>query len=261
MDKSTLSIVKIGGNIIENKDELQAFLKLFVQIPGKKILVHGGGKEATFMASKLGISSKMIDGRRITDAESLKVITMVYAGLLNKNITASLQSMDCNAMGMSGADGNSITSTKRPVKSIDYGWVGDVTFVNNENIKKLLDSDFTPVFCALTHDEKGQLLNTNADTIAAELGKSLSDLYDVSLFYCFELPGVLKDISDPNSVIKTLNTTLYDQLLKENIISAGMLPKLTNCFEALKNGVQKVYIGNQSMFQENETNFTTISLQ
>ncbi|MAD98343.1 MAG: acetylglutamate kinase [Flavobacteriaceae bacterium] len=260
MDKSSLSIVKIGGNIIENKAELKAFLELFVQIPGKKILVHGGGKEATAMATKLGISSKMVDGRRITDSDSLKVITMVYAGLLNKNITASLQSLECNAIGISGADGNSITSIKRPVKTIDYGWVGDVTSVHNSNIQKLLESDFTPVFCAITHDGHGQLLNTNADTIAAELGKSLSDLYDVNIFYCFELPGVLRDISDSNSVITQLNSESYEELRKQNVISDGMLPKLTNCFDALKHGVQKVYIGNQSMFRQNETNFTTISL-
>ncbi len=213
--KPILSIVKIGGNIIENQGELSKFLKLFSEMEGPKILVHGGGKLATEIAKKIGVESKMIGGRRITDEEGLKVITMVYAGLTNKNIVAELQAKGCNALGMSGADGNAIRAHKRPVKDIDYGFAGDVDAVNEGLLAHLLTLGLTPVFCAMTHDGKGQLLNTNADTIASELAIGLAKLYQTTLYYCFEKNGVLRDVSDDNSVIKHIDTEIYKDLLEQ----------------------------------------------
>lgn len=255
-----LSIVKIGGNIIEDEMALDKFLKLFSKIEGNKILVHGGGKRATHIASKLGIESKMINGRRITDAATLEVITMVYGGLVNKNIVAKLQANNINAIGLTGADINAIQSDKRPVKEIDFGFVGDVKSVNHDGINKLIEAEFTPVFCAITHDKNGQLLNTNADTITSQVAVGMSKLYDVSIYYCFELNGVLKSIEDKNSVIKSIDSKIYKELISDGIISDGMLPKLENCFDALKNGVSKVHLGNTSMFTQKNDNFTTITL-
>lgn len=255
-----LSIIKIGGNIIEDETSLNAFLKLFSDIKGHKILVHGGGKRATHIASKLGIESKMVNGRRITDAETLKVITMVYGGLVNKNVVAKLQALQTDAIGLTGADINSIKSEKRPVKEIDFGFVGDVKTVASNSIDKLIKADFTPVFCAITHDGNGQLLNTNADTIASTIAVGMSKLYDVSIYYCFELNGVLQDFNDKNSVVKDINTATYKELLAQKIITDGMIPKIDNCFDALNNGVQKVHIGNAAMFTKENDNFTTITL-
>ena len=260
MSKERVSIIKIGGNIIENKEKLTAFLTLFSKIKGPKILVHGGGKSATQLSQKLGMETKMINGRRITDKDSLDVITMVYAGLINKNIVATLQGLDCDAMGMSGADAGSILSVKRPVKDIDFGWVGDVISVNTESISRLLNTGITPVFCAITHDGKGQLLNTNADTIAAELAIGLSEMYESHLYYCFELNGVLLNISDENSVIEKITMDDYVQLLDQKLIYDGMLPKLKNCFDALNKGVSKVYIGNENLFNQSDKKYTTIQL-
>ena len=260
MSKEKLSIVKIGGNIIEDEAALQAFLKLFSNLKGKKILVHGGGKRATHVASKLGIASKMIDGRRITDAETLKVITMVYGGLVNKNIVAKLQSLNTNAIGLTGADANSITSVKRPVKTIDYGFVGDVKQVNHQAVNKLIEADFTPVFCAITHDAAGQLLNTNADTITSQVAIGMSAIYDTSIYYCFELNGVLKDINNKESVVKHIDSKIYKDLLEQGIISDGMLPKLENCFDALQNGVHTINMGNTAMLTQENDNFTKITL-
>ena len=255
-----LSIVKIGGNIIEDDTSLTAFLKLFSELEGKKILVHGGGKRATAIASKLGIESKMVNGRRITDAETLEVITMVYGGLVNKNMVAQLQSLNINAIGLTGADANSITSDKRPVKEIDYGFVGDVKSVGYHSINKLIEADFTPVFCAITHDGKGQLLNTNADTITSQLAIGMSQLYETSIYYCFELNGVLKDINDKDSVIKHIDSNLYKELLDQGVIADGMLPKLENCFDALKSGVKTINMGNTNMLTKENDNFTRITL-
>ncbi|WP_159948389.1 acetylglutamate kinase [Polaribacter septentrionalilitoris] len=255
-----LSIIKIGGNIIEDETSLNNFLKLFSELEGNKILVHGGGKKATFIASKLGIESKMVNGRRITDAETLEVITMVYGGLVNKNVVAKLQSLNINAIGLTGADINSIQSDKRPVKEIDFGFVGDVKKVANHSIDKLIKADFTPVFCAITHDGNGQLLNTNADTIASTIAVAMSKIYNTSIYYCFELNGVLEDFNDKTSVIQQINTEKYQNLLANNIITDGMIPKIDNCFDALNNGVQKVHIGNTAMFTKENTNFTTITL-
>lgn len=258
--KQKLSIIKIGGNVIENKTELTKFLKLFSGIQSPKILVHGGGKLATQVASKLGIEAKMIGGRRITNAETLEVITMVYAGLTNKNIVAELQANNCNAIGLSGVDGDAIQAHKRPVKDIDYGFAGDVEGVNSTMISKLLAADLTPVFCAMTHDGNGQLFNTNADTIASELAIGMSELYETTLYYCFEKKGVLMDIADDNSVVKHIDSKTYQELLKNGIIADGMLPKLENCFHALNKNVSKVCIGHPSMLNSENELFTTITL-
>ena len=255
-----LSIIKIGGNIIEDESSLHEFLKLFSNLTGKKILVHGGGKKATQIAAKLGIASTMVNGRRITDAATLEVITMVYGGLVNKNIIAKLQSLGINAIGLSGADGNTILSSKRPVKEIDYGFVGDVKNVDNQAIEVLINHDFTPVFCAITHDGNGQLLNTNADTITSQIAVSMSKNYETSIYYCFELNGVLEDINDKNSVIKHINSKSYSTLLSDGIIADGMLPKLENCFNALKNGVRAVFMGNTTILTKENENYTKIML-
>ena len=260
MSKEKLSIIKIGGNIIEDDTSLNAFLKLFSNLEGKKILVHGGGKRATAMASKLGIESKMVNGRRITDKETLEVITMVYGGLVNKNIVAKLQALQIDAIGLTGADINSIKSNKRQVTNIDYGFVGDVKEVASNSIDRLIKANFTPVFCAITHDGNGQLLNTNADTIASKVAIGMSKKYDTTIYYCFELNGVLRDINDQNSVIKYLNINTYNKLLKDGNIADGMLPKLENCFDALKNGVSKVNMGNTNMFTKENDNFTSITI-
>lgn len=256
----TLKIVKIGGNIIEDEASLNAFLKLFSKLEGKKILVHGGGKRATSIASKLGIESQMINGRRVTDAGTLEVITMVYGGLVNKNIVAKLQALNVNALGLTGADINSIKSEKRPVKEVDFGFVGDVKKVAHESINKLIQADFTPVFCAITHDGNGQLLNTNADTITSQVAVGMSKLYETSIYYCFELNGVLEDINDKNSVIKHIDSKLYKELLEKGIIADGMLPKLENCFDALQNGVNTINMGNTAMLTKANDNFTKITL-
>jgi acetylglutamate kinase len=255
-----LSIVKIGGNIIEDDDSLIAFLKLFSNLKGKRILVHGGGKRATYIASKLGIESKMINGRRITDADTLEVITMVYGGLVNKNVVAKLQALNTNAIGLTGADINSIKSKKRPVKEVDFGFVGDVKEVDHNSIDKLIQANFTPVFCAITHDGNGQLLNTNADTITSQVAIAMSHLYETSIYYCFELEGVLENINDKNSVIKHINFNTYKALLDKGIISDGMLPKLENCFDALKHGVHNINMGNTAMLTQENDNFTKITL-
>ena len=260
MSKEKLSIIKIGGKIIEDDTSLNAFLKLFSILEGKKILVHGGGKRATAMASKLGIESKMVNGRRITDKETLEVITMVYGGLVNKNMVAKLQALQIDAIGLTGADINSIKSNKRQVTNIDYGFVGDVKEVASNSIDRLIKANFTPVFCAITHDGNGQLLNTNADTIASKVAIGMSKKYDTTIYYCFELNGVLRDINDQNSVIKYLNINTYNKLLKDGNIADGMLPKLENCFDALKNGVSKVNMGNTNMFTKENDNFTSITI-
>lgn len=245
MDK--LSVVKIGGNVIEDAAALQSFLTDFAQMQGSKILVHGGGKKATAMAEKMDIPVQMVEGRRITDAQNLDIITMLYGGKINKNIVAQLQNLGCNALGLSGADGNAIQAVKRPVKSIDYGFVGDVVGVNNALFQMLLKGGYTPVCCAITHDQKGQLLNTNADTIAASLAQSLSQSFEVSLWYCFEKQGVLENIDDDDSVIETITPQKYKNLKTAQVIHSGMIPKIDNCFDALANGVNEVKIGAPKM--------------
>ena len=201
----------------------------------------------------------MIDGRRITDLGTLDIITMVYAGKINKNITAKLQSNNCNAIGFSGADGNTIVSVKRPVKTIDYGYVGDVINVNTETLSVLLNNNVSPVFCAITHDQNGQLLNTNADTIASELAIGFAKNYKTELYFCFEKNGVLKDVNDDNSVIKHIDSKTYQALIKDGIIVDGMLPKLNNCFHAIKHNVDKVCIGKPDMLFNDTINHTTLT--
>ena len=240
-----LYVIKIGGNVIDNSANLHHFLKDFAALDGLKVLVHGGGKVATQISSDLGIEAKMIDGRRVTDIETLRIVTMVYAGLINKNMVAQLQRYGSNAIGLTGADGNFILAKKRPVKTVDYGFVGDLdaNSVDAGKLSKLLDAAFTPVFCALTHDGEGQMLNTNADTIASALAVAMSKMYETTLIYCFEKKGVLQDIDDESSLIKEINPKTYEDLKEKNIVSAGMLPKLDNAFAAIKSGVKEVIIG------------------
>lgn len=256
--KPKLTVVKIGGAIIEDFNALKDFLKDFSNIEGPKILVHGGGRDASKMEAQLGIKTQMHEGRRITSAESLEVITMVYAGKTNKNIVVQLQSMNCNAIGLSGADANVIVSHKRKGTAIDYGFVGDIDTVHADPINALLGASFCPVFCAITHDGKGQLLNTNADTIASALAQALSKTHEVSLYYCFEKEGVLLDIENPDSLVKKLDKTYYTQLLEEGVIAAGMIPKLKNCFEALENKVHNVIIGPNTLFKNTDSKYTQI---
>ncbi|MFV5684249.1 acetylglutamate kinase [Flavobacterium sp. GB2R13] len=259
-NKKPLTIIKIGGNIIDNPTELSQFLADFSKIEGYKILVHGGGKLATKMAESIGLFPQMIDGRRITDSAMLEVVVMTYAGQINKNIVAQLQANSTNAMGFSGADGNLIQSDKRNHPTINYGFVGDVKKVNTELLETLLSNGIVPVFCAITHDGKGQLLNTNADTIASELAIALSEVFDVTLNYCFEKPGVLYDAEDDSSVIENINPELYSKLKAEKAIHSGMIPKLDNCFNSLSKGVQKIKIGHHRMLQDKTALYTTITL-
>jgi acetylglutamate kinase len=238
-----LYVIKIGGNIIDNDALLSVFLQKFAGINSKKILVHGGGKLATRLAEKLGIPQQLVDGRRITDAETLKIVTMVYAGYINKNIVAELQSVHCNAVGISGADGNSILAHKRENANIDYGFAGDIDRVNSEWFVQLLENGLSPVVSSITHDGKNQLLNTNADTIAQEIAKGMSATYNVSLIYGFEKSGVLLDIAREDSVIPVLQLRYYRKLKESKQIFAGMIPKLDNAFTALSEGVRQVIIG------------------
>ncbi len=244
---NTLKIVKIGGGIINNQKERYRFLKDFSDLPEPKILIHGGGREASALAETMGIPVTMIDGRRVTDTKTLEIITMLYAGKINKNIVAQLQANNTNCIGLSGADANVITAKKRPVTTVDYGFVGDITNVNASFIDLLLKENITPVFCAITYDKNGQLLNTNADTVATEIAKALSKIRKTELYFCFEKQGVLQDITNENSVIENITKKNYQKLLDKKIISDGMLPKLTNCFDAINNGVSKVFIGKPEM--------------
>ncbi|MFC0775403.1 acetylglutamate kinase [Terrimonas alba] len=248
MDK--LFIIKIGGNIIDDEKVLSSFLKNFASIEGKKILVHGGGKLATRLAEKLGIEQQLVDGRRITDAETLKIVTMVYAGYINKNIVAQLQANQCNAMGLCGADGDAILAHKRKHPILDYGFVGDVDAINAGLLTSLLDQNIAIVFAPITHDQQGLLLNTNADTIAQELAKGLSDHFDVSLIYSFDKSGVLLNADDDSTVISEITPTYYKQLKAKQKIFAGMIPKLDNAFTALNSGVKKVIIGKAENLSE-----------
>ena len=260
MDKKIrLKIIKIGGNVIDDAKALSSFLTLFSSIEGPKILVHGGGKLATRLAEKLQIPVQMIEGRRVTNSENLDVITMVYAGQINKNIVAQLQSFDCNSVGFSGADGNTIIAKKRPVSTIDYGFVGDVVKVEVSVIKLLLINDISISFCAISHNKNGQLLNTNADTIASEIAIALTKDYKVELYYCFDKNGVLRNINNDDSVIEFIKPSTYKNLLKDEIIYEGMIPKLDNCFYALENGVQNIHIGKPAMLFQSQIKHTTIT--
>ena len=242
--KERLSIVKIGGNVIDDPEKLDSFLKDFSRLPGKKILVHGGGKEATRLSGVLGIETVKIDGRRVTDRATLDVVTMVYAGLINKNIVAALQKEGVDAMGFTGADGNLIPATRRPAIPVDYGFVGDIDTekIGTRRIAVMLEEGIVPVFCAICHDGKGTLLNCNADTIAGSLAVAMAREYDVSLVYCFEKAGVLMDIDDDESVIAEVNADNFDKLKATGVVAEGMLPKLENALASVAKGVSEVRI-------------------
>lgn len=245
-----LYVIKIGGNIIDDEKKLSSFLKSFASIEDKKILVHGGGKLATKLAEKMKVEQKLIDGRRITDAETLKIVTMVYAGYVNKNIVAQLQSFECNAMGLCGVDGDIILAHKRKHPAIDFGFVGDVDSINVPLLKNLLEQNLSLVLAPITHDMQGQLLNTNADTVAQEIAKAMGNDFDVQLIYSFEKSGVLLDTDDDNSVISKIDPASYKKLKAEEKIFAGMIPKLDNAFAALNSGVKKVIIGKAENLDE-----------
>jgi len=252
-----LTIIKIGGNVIDNSESLHKFLLDFTALEGNKILVHGGGKIATELSESLGVEAKMVDGRRITDIETLRIVTMVYAGLINKNMVAQLQAKGSNAIGLSGADGNVIKAKKRPLKTvagstIDYGYVGDLdeTSVSVAALDSLLKANMVPVLCAITHDGDAQLLNTNADTIASAVAVAMSALYETRLVYCFEKKGVLKDLNDEGSIIREIKDSAFENLQADGIVAGGMIPKLHNAFEAINKGVSAVYIGKADELQE-----------
>lgn len=242
MDNEPLLVAKIGGNVLDQRHETIAFIKKFISLPNKKVLIHGGGKLATDLSTRLGIETKMIDGRRITDFETLKIATMVYAGWINKSLVADLQAHGANALGLSGADLNLVTSSKRVINDIDYGWVGDVAKVMIKRWAFLLDNGVLPVMCAITHDHKGHLLNTNADTMATEIALALSEKYPVKLVFCFEKRGVMLDQNDESSVLTSLDREYFNSLKANGTISKGMIPKLENAFKASESGIKDVYI-------------------
>lgn len=238
-----ISVIKVGGKIVESPASLAALLERFSSIEGHKVLVHGGGRTATEVAARLGIETKMVDGRRITDADMLRVVSMVYGGLVNKNVVAQLQAHGVNALGLTGADMDVVRSHRRPLKNgIDYGFVGDVDRVDGDRLAALVRSDVTPVMAPLTHDGAGSLLNTNADTIASETAKALAAHFDVTLVYCFEFAGVLSDPSDEGSVIPEITAETFEQLKADGTVSGGMIPKLENCLAAVRAGVGRVVI-------------------
>ncbi len=243
MEKLKLNVIKVGGKIVEEENTLQRLLDDFAALEGYKVLVHGGGRSATRLAEQLGIESRMVDGRRITDADTLQVVTMVYGGLVNKNIVVGLQARGVNALGLTGADMNVMLSHKRPVEKIDYGFVGDVERTDGVLLADLIHKGIVPVMAPLTHDGQGHLLNTNADTIAGETAKALAQAgFDVTLTYCFEKRGVLRDENDDDSVIAEIDETSFHQLVDEGVIQGGMIPKLQNAFAAIHAGVSQVVI-------------------
>ncbi len=239
-----IKVVKVGGGIIEQEDALDTFLDSFAQIEGPKVLVHGGGRLATKVAESLGYETKMVEGRRVTDENMLEVVTMVYGGLANKKIVASLQAKGVNALGLSGADGNLIAAHKRPVKEVDYGWVGDIDEINADLIVTLINSGIVPVIAPLSHNGEGKMLNTNADTIASTVARALASKQSTQLILGFELDGVLRDFNDKSSVIESITPELFEQYKSDGIISDGMIPKLTNAFDAINAGVESVKICN-----------------
>jgi acetylglutamate kinase len=253
-----LFVIKIGGNVIDDETNLSSFLNDFAAVNAPRILVHGGGKIATKIGDTLGIESKYVNGRRITDAATIDLVTMVYGGLVNKKIVAQLQAKGCNAIGLTGADANIMPAAKRPVKEVDYGFVGDVNSaqVNARSLQLLLQGGLIPVMAPLTHDGAGQILNTNADTIASSLATALSEYYDVRLLYCFEKKGVLQDVANEDSVIPLITKDIYAQLLKENKLFDGILPKIDNAFAAIDSGVKEVLIGDARDLPRNTTHET-----
>lgn len=248
-------IIKVGGNVLDEESLLHSFLKNFATIPEKKILVHGGGKIATTIGKQLGIAPNYINGRRITDKATIDLVTMVYGGLINKKLVASLQSFKCNAIGLTGADANCISAVKRSVTDIDYGFVGDIdsSLLAVNSWQLLLNNNLVPVVAPLTHDGNGQMLNTNADTIASAIAVALSKIYQVRLIYCFEKKAVLENVDDENSVINLINKEKYQQLLADKKLADGILPKIENAFNAIENGVTEVLIGHASDLLQNCT--------
>lgn len=240
--KEHLTIIKVGGKIVENSESLNSLLKDFAAVEGKKLLVHGGGRSATQMAARLGVETKMVDGRRITDEAMLEVVTMVYGGLVNKRIVAGLQALGIDAVGLTGADMNIVLSDKRKVSAVDYGWVGDVKRVNAEAVATLIESRCCPVVAPLTHDGCGHMLNTNADTMVGEMAKAMAARYDVTLMFCFEKPGVLADENDDSSLIPTITPAVLDDLKCRGVVSGGMIPKLDNAIACVSAGVESVVI-------------------
>tara|TARA_B100001093_G_scaffold520145_1_gene613122 strand:- start:10072 stop:10854 length:783 start_codon:yes stop_codon:yes gene_type:complete len=250
--KKPLHIIKIGGDILDNKDRLNTFIEEFSLLKEAKILVHGGGKMASELSTKLGLEVEMHEGRRITSKEQLEVVCMVYAGLANKKLISSMQAKSIDALGLSGADLNLIKAEKRAVKKIDYGFAGDIVQVNSDRIKELLALSACPVFCAITHDQKGQLLNTNADTIASSLAVAMSTYFEVSLKFVFTHEGVLKDIHSSNAIFEEINSTDFIQLKKDGVLTQGIIPKLTNAFDALEKKVQEVRIGSSAIINHDK---------
>lgn len=248
--KIPLTVVKIGGSIIDDETRLNAFLSDFAALPGAKVLVHGGGKLATQLAERLGVPQQMVDGRRITDTETLRIVTMVYGGLVNKQIVARLQALGCPALGVCGADGDLLRAHKRQHPTMDYGWVGDVDTVNIALLDRWIGQGLTPVVAPLTHDGAGQLLNTNADTIAQEIAQAMSAAFAVQLVFGFEKSGVLLDVADEATRVSTLQFSRYQQLKAQHVITAGMIPKLDNAFAALRRGVRQVRIGQAEHLSE-----------
>lgn len=244
MSIGRITVVKIGGNVVDNPDALARFADNFASLPGCKILIHGGGKEATRLSARLDIPTVMLEGRRVTSRETLEVVTMVYAGLVNKRIVSMLQARGCDAIGLSGADGNAVTATRRPPEPVDYGYVGDISArgVNTGFLRKLLEGGMVPVFCAVMHDGAGTLLNCNADTVAAAIAIGASAIAPVDLVYCFEQPGVMEDIDRPDSVIPLITPDIYASLKTEGVVNKGMIPKLDNAFRAIAEGVESVTI-------------------
>ena len=245
--KEKLTIVKVGGAVVENELQLSQLLKDFSAIEGRKVLVHGGGRKATKMAERLSIETQMVNGRRITDSDMLEVVTMVYGGLVNKNLVARLQANGINALGLTGADANAIRSHKRPPvvvdgSAVDYGFVGDVDAADGNMLSRLIEAGITPVMAPLTHDGEGHILNTNADTIASETAKALADIYDVTLIFSFEKKGVLSNPDDDDSVIPVITRALFNEYKADGTISGGMLPKIENALNAVDAGVSKVII-------------------
>ena len=246
-----IQVIKIGGGVLENEAQRDAFLRQFAAIEGPKVLVHGGGRLATTMAERLGVETQMIDGRRVTDKETLDIVTMVYGGLVNKQVVTLLHTMGVNAIGLTGADGGWMRSVKRPIKNgIDYGYVGDVKEVNGEHLRMLLDNGLTPVIAPITYSEEGSLLNTNADTVASETAIALVEAKgEVQLTFCFEKAGVLRDADDESSLIPRITRESYKQLLADGIVSGGMIPKIDNAFAALERGVKSVRITHANNLQ------------
>ena len=240
--KHPLTVIKVGGAVVENDGSLDSLLRGFAAVEGRKVLVHGGGRRATAVAASLGIESRMVGGRRVTDGDMLYVVTMVYGGLVNKNVVARLQALGVDALGLTGADMDVIRSHKRPVKDVDYGFVGDVERVDGAKLARLIEAGVTPVMAPLTHDGRGRMLNTNADTIAAETAKALATDYDVTLVYCFEKPGVLADPDDDSSLIPVITRQDFARLAADGTVAGGMLPKLENAFAAISAGVARVNI-------------------